>query len=344
MGFDADELSPAQRASMDGEVPADTTYEEWLKGKPVEFQERVLGVEKSQMWRDGEITFKDLVDQTGRPLTLEELQDIVTARDFAAQEPLFEGAPAEAETERKAFNHLAYRKDLEEFDGQGYDEDGNPVTLLDYTGPSLKEVRKSYEKAASEQERWVQKQPSAIRETITEGTSWYVSTGYHAINRSLREGQYAYRDQAEIEQAIKGLFLAARPTKEDLVVWRGLPNAQRVAGLKPGDQITLKGMVSTSQDIDVARQFGKSNSPSSDHISGTLWEIEMPNGTHALNAVNPLETEWILPHGTKLEILNVIEDAKVNHMSPVGYAYVVKARVIETPKEPPSIKDWEPTP
>ena len=82
MGFDVDELTPAQRASMDGAVPADMTYEKWLKTKGEGFQDRVLGQEKAQMWRDGEITFRDLVDQTGRPLTLEELQDVATVRDL----------------------------------------------------------------------------------------------------------------------------------------------------------------------------------------------------------------------------------------------------------------------
>lgn len=82
MGFDVDELTPKQRASMDGVVPADMTYEQWLKTKGEEFQNRVLGVEKAQMWRDGEITFRDLVDQSGRPLTIEEMQDRVTERDL----------------------------------------------------------------------------------------------------------------------------------------------------------------------------------------------------------------------------------------------------------------------
>lgn len=75
MGFDAPELTGAQRASMDGQVPEDTTYETWLRKKPVEFQDRVLGAGKAELWRDGKISFRDLVDQSGRPLTLEEIRD-----------------------------------------------------------------------------------------------------------------------------------------------------------------------------------------------------------------------------------------------------------------------------
>jgi hypothetical protein len=75
MGFDLDELSPTQRASMDGAVSADMTYEQWLKTKGEAFQDRVLGQGKAQLWRGGHIGLRDLLDQQGRPITLTRLEE-----------------------------------------------------------------------------------------------------------------------------------------------------------------------------------------------------------------------------------------------------------------------------
>lgn len=76
-GFDDAQIRRIKRntqASMDGQVARELNYEAWLKSKPEAFQKEVLGETKWQLWRDGKITsFKDLVDQTGRPLTVEEL-------------------------------------------------------------------------------------------------------------------------------------------------------------------------------------------------------------------------------------------------------------------------------
>lgn len=61
------------QASMDGQVPKDWDYETWLKSKSTAFQKSVLGEKKWELWQAGKITFRDLVDETGRPLTLEDL-------------------------------------------------------------------------------------------------------------------------------------------------------------------------------------------------------------------------------------------------------------------------------
>lgn len=68
-----DDGTNSTRASAFGQVDAKLTYEEWLKDKPVEMQDDILGNGKAQMWRDGKITFLDMIDQTGRPLSLEQL-------------------------------------------------------------------------------------------------------------------------------------------------------------------------------------------------------------------------------------------------------------------------------
>lgn len=61
------------RASMDGPMPASLSFEEWLSTKDAEFQDELLGKGRAALWRSGKISFTQLLDQTGRPLTLEEL-------------------------------------------------------------------------------------------------------------------------------------------------------------------------------------------------------------------------------------------------------------------------------
>lgn len=65
------------RASLDGQVAEDITYEQWLKKQPVNSQIDVLGKGRYDLWKEGKLDFRYLVDQTGNPLTLDELQDRV---------------------------------------------------------------------------------------------------------------------------------------------------------------------------------------------------------------------------------------------------------------------------
>lgn len=64
----------AERASVDGPVKAKVTFNEFLKGKSEVFQDDLLGKSKAQLWRDGKITLRQLLDTSGNPLTLSELK------------------------------------------------------------------------------------------------------------------------------------------------------------------------------------------------------------------------------------------------------------------------------
>ena len=62
------------RASMNGSVPRGLSYPEWLKTQPKAVQIEVLGERRRDMWQKGGLSLRQLVDQTGRPLTLEQLK------------------------------------------------------------------------------------------------------------------------------------------------------------------------------------------------------------------------------------------------------------------------------
>lgn len=63
------------RASMDGEVPSSLTFSDWLKDKSESFQNEMLGPGRAELFREGKITLTDLVNQNGRPLTLDQLRN-----------------------------------------------------------------------------------------------------------------------------------------------------------------------------------------------------------------------------------------------------------------------------
>jgi SPP1 gp7 family putative phage head morphogenesis protein len=67
-------IDEATQASMDGQVPADLDFENWLKTKSKTMQVEILGPGRWELWNAGKITMVDMVDQTGRELTLEELR------------------------------------------------------------------------------------------------------------------------------------------------------------------------------------------------------------------------------------------------------------------------------
>jgi len=73
LGFDIDELPPATRASMNGQVPADQDYDTWLRKQPKAFQEEVLGPTRAKLFRKG-LKMERFVDRKGSTLTIEELK------------------------------------------------------------------------------------------------------------------------------------------------------------------------------------------------------------------------------------------------------------------------------
>lgn len=62
------------RASTDGPVPATTTFADWFASRTPEQQAEQFGVGKAALYRAGKINLRDMLDQSGNPLTLTELK------------------------------------------------------------------------------------------------------------------------------------------------------------------------------------------------------------------------------------------------------------------------------
>jgi hypothetical protein len=65
---------------MDGKLPADTTYGQWLQEQSKERQIEQLGPTRAKLMRDGKLSMDDMYSSKGVFLTLDELR----ARDANA--------------------------------------------------------------------------------------------------------------------------------------------------------------------------------------------------------------------------------------------------------------------
>jgi len=74
LGLNIDEPGASTRASDEGQISGNTTFDDFLKTKSEAYQDEMLGPGRADLWRNGKITLRDLVNGKGRPLTLDELK------------------------------------------------------------------------------------------------------------------------------------------------------------------------------------------------------------------------------------------------------------------------------
>ena len=59
---------------MDGQVPAETTYQQWLAKQSAARQDQVLGRTRGQLLRAGNLPIERMYDNKGAFISLEELR------------------------------------------------------------------------------------------------------------------------------------------------------------------------------------------------------------------------------------------------------------------------------
>lgn len=75
LGIDLEDLPPSTRASMNGQVPEDMTYQDWLRKQSAARQDDILGKSKGLLFRKGELPLERFVDRNGKELTLVQLRE-----------------------------------------------------------------------------------------------------------------------------------------------------------------------------------------------------------------------------------------------------------------------------
>lgn len=76
LGLDIQEPPVGKRASETGPIRADITMADYIKLRGERFADKLLGPGRAKLFLDGKITLQDLLDQSGRPLTLEQLKEL----------------------------------------------------------------------------------------------------------------------------------------------------------------------------------------------------------------------------------------------------------------------------
>jgi len=163
-----EKIPEGTRATMNGQAPTNLTYEQWLKQRSPKEQDRILGKGKAQLWREGKITLRDLVDQSGRPISLQKLQEAVDKGTLPGRVAPKKGEPAAKKTTSKVdFEELrklddsakmnaiaailqisqpkglmeALREEFQTYGGQGALDWLENVST--YSGTDLKELREA---------------------------------------------------------------------------------------------------------------------------------------------------------------------------------------------------------
>ena len=76
LGLDIDEIPIGTRSSLNGQIPADTSFTKWFEKQSADFKENYLGKGRYELYKDNKITLSDLVNQQGRTLTIKELRKL----------------------------------------------------------------------------------------------------------------------------------------------------------------------------------------------------------------------------------------------------------------------------
>ena len=63
------------QAAVDGPISADMDYEQFLKGRSVQFQKDALGPGRWELWQEGRLTLAQMLDQSGNPMSLSQLKE-----------------------------------------------------------------------------------------------------------------------------------------------------------------------------------------------------------------------------------------------------------------------------
>jgi len=103
LGFDMDEMPVGTRASMDGQVPGNLTYFDWLRRQSDDVQKDVLGPTRWRIWKEQGITPDRFINDKGRLLTLGQLKSKIGKELDVPTKPFTPVAPYSTYDKTPAF-------------------------------------------------------------------------------------------------------------------------------------------------------------------------------------------------------------------------------------------------
>lgn len=165
----------------------------------------------------------------------------------------------------------------------------------------------------------VPKRPEILTESMREAIEEYAAGGYTRVNGTLRglteqqmrsvnwTDRLRARIPLEIKELDEAISLAPKLDKE-LITYRGVKGelAEILGNLSVGDEYVDLGFMSTSKKLNTAQAFA--------HGKGSkIIKIINPKNTAGLDMANFIEDfeyeqEWLLPRGTRLKIISIIDE------------------------------------
>lgn len=274
LGIDVEDAPPLMRASLNGQVPGDLTYGEWLKRQSAAFQDDVLGKAKGALFRTGKLSLDRFVDKSGKELSLDQLKALEPAafKQAGLDNPIKppRGQPADAiakflsaPTEQNELLQRLYQDDYE---------------------TNMAAVRK-----AKRSQGW-----SASDESLG-AARYYTGEGYQKINQRMRESGGTLDDRkftALTAEAIRSL-----PQHSSDPIFR-VPTKRQANADRWWDSAV------SGETLDLGNQlqsFSKAPAFVNEWDGGTdvIFRIAAPKRGAYIEALtqNPGEHEVLLPPG-----------------------------------------------
>lgn len=273
----------ATQSSMDGKVPQTMNYEDWLKKQPKEVQVEALGPSKYKLWKEGKIkSFRDLTDQSGRPLTVAELKTRGAGGIQRSQ-----GSSSRPKKNILREDTLADRK---------YSKFGNELDVMDFE--ETDEYRKSISGLTEKEKAAVYRYSESGFDYSYSYVNYYNRTGTLPPNHALDDMKAAVQN---IDSAVSKVTLP-----KDTLLYRAT-NLQEYGihkkDLTEGLVLKDKSVSSTSLLRSVADTYKSRD--------GVILEIKNAKELPALPMLSSdlaaiTESEVLLPRNTRLKILKVI--------------------------------------
>lgn len=315
------EFPKGQRASMDGLVPADMTYGDWLKKKELdgpEFANKLLGKGKAQLWRDGKITLQQLVDNTGQPFTLKELKNprisppVVGPPPPAVDPKKMQAflAKKSANPEDWAFNDITptQRRALDNYTGHQYEaiRDVQHASLsLGISDKEHYERLRAIDAAERAKSLAAPEKPYGYRPSPAEKELMAAQTARSQVRKGLE-------DAIEIEKALE-----TAPVVKD-ALYRGMgfkPDesaklASFLGSVEKGSTMNFGAMTSFSQKKMVAHSFARPSQVDTTtvyiHSKGSLFHAGLIDEISS----SPGEFEVLVSPKQKFKVVDITEEVK----------------------------------
>ena len=270
-----------------GFVPAETTYEQWLRKQPASFQDEVLGKTKGRLFRNEGLSVDKFVDEkTLKPLTLAEIAKR-------------EGIKIDRTRVVRSRKDVAFDKATR--------PKKSPIKPKSERIVEVPSVRQDVKSAP---------RPAKLTRQELGQLEYYKGDGFYENNKVLlNPSRY---DKNKIELAQKSTdrldrIIDKNKTSKDHVFYRGIrsnemfENAESLVG-KSLQNVTTQ---STTFDRGVAKRYaGLVGEFSSENNSSVLFKINVKKGTSAMNVsnytnINSEEREILLKSNSKYKVKGV---------------------------------------